>query len=336
MRRLSAALALALWLLLLPSPAVAWGPDGHHSVGAIADRLIAGSNAALQVSSLLGGLSLEDAAVWADCAKGIDPKQGYRYTSEGQYPECAIFENPAEEAAMADYVRRNDTNCNPKPGEESCHKQYHYADIAIEHDHYDSGFVGAREDDIVHAVIAMTIVLQGGPAPAPFNIKDKREALLLLAHYVGDVHQPLHVGAVYLNASGQRVDPDSGTFSPATETRGGNQLLIDGNAHRKLHAAWDAVPASLKPAKVDSVLGPAARAVRASSGSVPDWPAEWATETQQEAQRAFTGLTFGRKVNSTWSVKLPARYNAKATQIKTPQIEKAGARLAELLHALWP
>ena len=117
------------------------------------------------------------------------------------------------------------------------------------------------------------------------------------------------MGAVYLNASGDRVDPDAGTFNPATETRGGNQLLIDGNAHRKLHAAWDAVPASLKPAKVDSVLAPAARAVPASSGSVPHWPAEWATETQQEAQRAFTGLTFGQKVNGTWSVTLPARYN---------------------------
>jgi hypothetical protein len=230
-------------LLSIATHSVAWGPDGHHSVGAIADRLIAGKSAAVQVSSILGGLSLENAAVWADCAKGIDPAQNYKYTSQGQYPECAIFENPSEETAMADYVRRNDTNCNPKPGEESCHKQYHYADIAIQHDHYDSSFVGARDDDIEHAVVAMTIVLQGGAAPAPFNIKDKREALLLLAHYVGDIHQPLHVGAVYLSSSGRRVNPDSGTFDAATETRGGNELLIDGNVHRNLHAAWDAVPA---------------------------------------------------------------------------------------------
>lgn len=28
---------------------------------------------------------------------------------------------------MGDFVRRNDTNCQPRPGEESCHKQYHAA-----------------------------------------------------------------------------------------------------------------------------------------------------------------------------------------------------------------
>jgi len=327
---------LPAFLLGIATQAIAWGPDGHHSVGAIADRLIAGKNAAAQVSSILGGLSLENAAVWADCAKGIDPKKNFAYTSAGKYPECAIFENPGEEAAMADYVRRNNTNCNPKPGEESCHRQYHYADIAIQHDHYDSGLVGARDDDIVHAVVAMTIALQGGAAPAPFDIKDKREALLLLAHYMGDIHQPLHVGAVYLSKSGSRVNPDSGTLNPATETRGGNQLLIGGNFHKKLHAAWDAVPASLKPSKVDAVLAPAARSVPATQGSIPDWPAAWATETQQQAQRAYTGLKFGPKSGTTWNVTLPAKYTAKATPIKRTQIEKAGARLAELLQAIWP
>jgi hypothetical protein len=332
----SATWLLPAFLLAVAPGAVAWGPDGHHSVGAIADRLIAGKNAATQVGPILGGLSLENAAVWADCAKGIDPAKNYQYTAEGKYPECAIFENPDEEAAMADYVRRNDTNCNPKPGEESCHKQYHYSDIAIQHDQYDSSFVGARDDDIVHAVRAMTIVLQGGAAPAPFNIKDKREALLLLAHYVGDIHQPLHVGAVYLSKNGGRTNPDSGTFNPATETRGGNELLIDGNVHKNLHAAWDAVPSSLMPGNVDATLAPAARSVAATQGSIPDWPATWASETQQQAQRAYSGLKFGAESGKSWSVVLPTKYTAKETSIKTPQIEKAGARLAQLLEAIWP
>ncbi|MFX8926146.1 S1/P1 nuclease, partial [Acinetobacter baumannii] len=86
-----------------------------------------------------------------------------------------------------------------KQGEEICHKQYHYSDIAIQRSSYSLGPVGTREDDIVGAVAAATHVLRDEPAPAPFNIKDKREALLLLVHYVGDLHQPLHVGAVYLS-----------------------------------------------------------------------------------------------------------------------------------------
>ena len=70
--------------LLACANASSWGPDGHHTVGAIADRLIAGSHAAEQVKSLLGGLSLEQAAVWADCAKGVDPSKDFAYTSAGK------------------------------------------------------------------------------------------------------------------------------------------------------------------------------------------------------------------------------------------------------------
>src|SRR6185295_537569 len=97
---------------------------------------------------------------------------------------------------MVDFVKRNATNCQRKPAEEICHKQYHYTDIAIQHDSYDPAFQGARTDDITAAITAVVAVLQGGTAQAPFSIKNKREALLLLAHYVGDIHQPLHVGAI--------------------------------------------------------------------------------------------------------------------------------------------
>lgn len=78
---------------------------------------------------------------------------------------------------MSDFVRRNDTNCSTKPGKGACHNEYHYTDVAIQHDHYDKSFVGTRDDDVVGAVVAATHVLKGEPATAPFNIKNKREAL---------------------------------------------------------------------------------------------------------------------------------------------------------------
>ena len=195
------------------------GPDGHHTAGAIADELLAGSNAAAQVRAILGGLDLRDAAVWADSAKGVSPSKDFAYTAAGHFAECAIYETAPLEAEMSAFVRRNDTNCAPKPGEESCHKQYHYTDIAVQRDHYKLGSAGTRDDDIVAAVAAATRVLKGEPAPAPFDIQSPREALLLIAHYVGDIHRPLHVGAIYLAASGKRVDPDTGSFDASTETR---------------------------------------------------------------------------------------------------------------------
>ena len=320
-------------ILIASGQAFAWGPDGHHTIGAIADRLIAGTQTATEVKSILGDLSLQDASVWADCAKGIDPSKNYTYQTPGKYPECKIFETPALEAEMSDYVRRNDTNCSPKPGGESCHKQYHYSDVSIQHDHYDPSYVGARNDDIVAAVTAAIHVLKGDPAPVPFSFKDKREALLLLAHFVGDIHQPLHVGAIYLDAKGKQVNPDVGTFDPKTSTVGGNDITVKGNYHN-LHALWDEIPTSLTVSHLNAALINQAIAIPATDGQLLDWPTMWASDTIGFAGQAYQGLKFGNQQNSKWNTTLPVTYGKKMDGIKQKQLLKAGAHLAQLLQAI--
>jgi hypothetical protein len=270
-----------------------------------------------------------------DCAKGVDPSQNYAYTAAGHYPACKIFETPAGEAAMSDFVRRNDTNCQPKPGEESCHKQYHYTDVAIQHDRYQPGWVGTRDDDLVQAVIATTQVLQGGAAPAPFNVKDPREALRLLTHYVGDLHQPLHVGAIYLDKKGKRVNPDTGTFDPQTDTQGGNKLILKGT-NQKLHAVWDEIPASLTASHVNAAWLKQVRGIPATKGQILDWPVRWAGDTLSGAQKAFTGLKFNNRQGGHWTVTVPANYNTKKQRLQQEELTKAGAHLAELLKTIWP
>ena len=321
------------------APAFAWGPNGHHTIGALADKLIAGSHAASQVATILNGLSLQDAAVWADCAKGIDPTKNFQYQNPGTFPECAIFENPTEEAAMADFVKRNDTNCVRKPTEESCHKQYHYSDIAAQHARYETGLIGARNDDIVAAVSAAVRELKGESVPAPFSLKNKREALLLLAHYVGDIHQPLHVGAIYLTAAGVRVNPDAGTFDEATATRGGNEIMVTalpGAKPQNLHANWDAIPPSLQVAHISAEWIARAAAIPPTSGNISTWPTTWATESVKDAQHAFKGLQFTKMSDTLWGVTLPVGYEADANTIKDAQLTKAGARLAQILQAIFP
>jgi hypothetical protein len=333
-------LALAVSAALATPPAWAWGPDGHHSVGAIADRLLAGSHAAAQVRNLLGGMSLRDAAVWADCAKGVDPGHDYAYGTAGQYAECAVFETAPLEAELSDFVRRNDRNCARRPDEESCHKQYHYTDVALQREHYALGSTGARTDDVVGAIGAAVRVLRGQPAPAPFDIRTPREALLLLVHYVGDVHQPLHVGAVYLGPVGQRVDPDPGHYDPASDTRGANRIVtID--LHTKspgpnLHRIWDEIPRTDTDIHVDAAWLARARAVRRTAGDALTWPAAWAGSTLAQSRLAFADLRFGPRANNEWTVTLPADYAARMNAIKKRQLTRAGARLAQLLRALWP
>lgn len=340
-------LAISCWAIVAvvggtAKGARAWGPDGHKTVAAIADQLIAGTNAAQQVRAILGATSLEDAAVWADCAKGVQAKGTplvFSYEGAGTFLECAPFETTAGEAEMVDFVKRNFDSCNPKPGEEVCHKQYHYSDISIAHSSYSPSFVGARADDVANAISAMIAVLQGRAAPAPFSIKSQREALLLLVHYVGDIHQPLHVGAIYLDAAGGRVNPDATQYDPASDTRGGNNLTLGGG--KNLHGTWDSIPPELMAGNVDDKWVASAKKIAAAHGGITTWSTGWATGSVKEAKKAFQGVTFGSrwqdaKGQEKWSATLPSAYETSMTKIKKARLTEGGARLGQLLMALWP
>jgi hypothetical protein len=78
---------------------------------------------------------------------------------------------------------------------------------------------------------------------------------MLLAHLVGDIHQPLHVGAQYFDENGQPVNPDTG--GAATPDQGGNSLTLvlnrpNDHGHPQttavFHTYWD-------DATVDTAFG---------------------------------------------------------------------------------
>jgi hypothetical protein len=338
-------LIVSSWMasLVVCTQALAWGPQGHETVGAIADQLIVGTNAAKAVQKILGkGAPLEHAAVWADCAKGVTKTKAtgaFKYTVDPTYTECKPFETVAGQKAMVSFVKRNWDTCHPAADEEVCHKQYHYSDVAIERDNYDRADVGTSDHDVVSAIKAAVAVLQGGTSPAPISITSKKEALRLLAHYVGDIHQPLHVGAIYLSPSGMEVDPDHTTLVSAMKTEGGNQLII-GPKHQ-LHHEWDTIADSLQMPQYKSEGVTAAEAIAPSSGAVDTWPVQWATESVLASHTAFAGLTFGAEANAgkstqSWPTTEPSNYAASRETIQKEQLNKAGARLAQLLEAIYP
>lgn len=329
-----------LSIFIVFGQAFAWGPDGHHTVGAIADKMIAGTHADTEVKAILGNLTLRDVAVWADCAKGIDPRQGYTYQTAGKYKECKIFENPEEEARMRAFVLRNEESCDHESCQlndkncdyKACHTEYHYADIAVQHNSYSRSYKGTRDDDIVNAVVAAMHVLKGEPATAPFKFEGKREALMLLAHYVGDIHQPLHIGAIYLDKKGRSVDPDKGTYEGKIDTKGGNDILI---CMDNLHSIWDNIPVTLKEERIKTLL-PQAMAVPVTKGQIYDWPLAWANGSIAQAKKAFTGVKFYPRLEDHWYTTLPSDYYYKMEMIKQPQLVNAGAHLAQVLQAIWP
>lgn len=329
--------AFMLALASLPQLSFAWGADGHQTVGAIAENLLAGSKAGTQVKALLGDNTLEKVAVWGDCVKGIAPEKDFAYTSTGRYPECASFETAAGIAAMADYVKRNNTNCNPAFDEENCHKQYHYADVALQHDHYKTGYVGTSDHDVVNAIRAAVLVLQGKPQPKPFNFKDKQEALTLLTHYVGDLHQPLHVGSIFLNADGKIVNPDEGQYDRGSNTVGGNALQCPcGN----LHSLWDDLPQQFKRGRMNDALTKKAKSLTLANAAIEELPVLWANDAIRDAKQLFAGTQFSKSTpnqrGNSWSIALPLEYEKTMLNMKEDALARAGAHLAQLLKTIWP
>ncbi len=203
----------------------------------------------------------------------------------------------------------------------------------------DRSYAGTSDHDIVSGIKAAIAILQGKPAPAPFSIRDKREALLMLAHFVGDIYQPLHVGAVYLDSFGDPINPDlqDGNLDPKTETRGGNSI---GDGSTNLHAEWDAIPRSIKPTKISAKMLEEARSIDNTPGDASLWPAAWASDTLLVAHRAFSGVTYREDLTKPkhWTAEFKDRkaYLKAKNRIQREQLAKAGARLAQVLNTIWP
>ena len=216
MKKLACVLALAG--AFATTDALAWGKDGHSAVGAIADKLIKGSKAEQQVKAILNpGETLESISSWPDCVKGT-------YCGP-QSPD------------MVEYV-----NANPK------HSEYHYTDVPFQLDHYHDGAAGTADDDIVQTLKQAIAVLQGKDTPATNPHKfTKRQALILITHMTGDIHQPLHVGAAFVNKDGKFVVPKTKAEIDETaifDSRGGNNFLMDDARLTSLVAGLsDVIPA---------------------------------------------------------------------------------------------
>ncbi len=144
--------------------------------------------------------------------------------------------------------------------------------------------------------------------PAP----ERREALLFLVHFIGDMHEPLHCAN--------------------HDDRGGNDVMVEfGETRTDLHHFWDATLLQHMPAE-QSLFSALTRSITPaekanwSRGSVEDWA--------QESFEAAKRVTYGRlpKGAPGQPVRLGKDYEEQAAPIVRRQIEKAGVRLAAVLN----
>jgi hypothetical protein len=316
--------ALSLWI---PTVLWAWGADGHETVGAIADQLIQTTRAEREVHQLLrDGETLMSVSVWADCAKG------FLYCEAEPSPEMKEF---------------TDKNAQ--------HKDYHFTDIPFESAGYREATVGAGENDVVH-IIRQCIHVLLRQTDHQYNPHDftPRQALLLLVHLIGDIHQPLHVGTAYMTRQDkfgvplQQAELDSHYFEV---TKADNYLMK--SATQSLHIYWDesTVKNSMRTLHTTSPAEYAESLLRkypdpdTLTGDLEQWPVTWADESLKAAKVVHSGVGVGPREmgqdrdghHLMWSITaLPKTYTQTSEDLAEKAVMRAGKRLALVLKAIWP
>jgi hypothetical protein len=293
--------------------ALGYGPIGHQIVGAIADAKLSKSEAGKKVAALLDGMTLEKVSVIPDEMRGWD-KNGP--DDPGIFHYSA---HPRIDAQLRDYWHANPPNKDlnsPTPS----HHWFHYTDVPIVGgEKYGDGTAGRSKWDIVHMIPYCIAVLKGEVPEDNARKITKPIAVILLAHFVGDIHQPLHVGAEFFDKEGHPVNP--GKTPGSLEDQGGNTLTLNlasvGNEaarHSKFHGFWDsetvaanlpALPetmpkeerrAKTEAAKADLVREFVAHEPKnwrvASSVALKDYAEAWANDILPIAREAHERLEF--------------------------------------------
>ena len=299
----------------LATAARAYGPLGHEIVGGIADERLANTPTATKVRMLLDGLTLEKAAVIADeikgwDKKGVDDPRSFRYSAYRKIDK-----------QLRDFWRANPPMHDTNPSAPS-HHWFHYTDVPVTPpQRYRDGNAGRSRWDIVHMIPYCVEVLRGRVSEQNERKITKAVALILLAHYVADIHQPLHVGAEHFNAQGRVADPDRD--KSALPDEGGNTFTLElsdesprgrGVHKKKLHGFWDydavntllpEVPGTLRKSEIQAQIAPLKKQLvhemathepknwrMPANMDIENYPEAWADEILPIAREAHERLQF--------------------------------------------
>ena len=201
----------------LAASAFAWAREGHEVIAMIAERLISPDTRA-KVKQLLaegGDEDLVSIACWAD-----------------ELVLAARGEGPLNEAAEAQEFNRKFPN----------NRTWHFINLPLGTLSFAEARKFTSSENIAQAISRCVQVLES-PVASPQEFT-KVQALRLLVHFVGDVHQPLHCGTGYYGVQRPgmvELITYPGEAIGKTNDRGGNLLFYGTTPTEQLHAFWDAV-----------------------------------------------------------------------------------------------
>ena len=342
MKRTLSLLLTAVIFLAPAIPALAWGDAGHQTVGKIASLRIKQRTAQKIAQILKPGETLANISTWADTVKERMGK-----------PDP----DPDTNAFLQD-IAHNEKN-----------REWHYDDLPLNCRNYQTCTGFTPDNDVVHMLNICIRTLQGHPDPN--HPLSERNALKLLVHFLGDMHQPLHIGCGFIDVNGPNGtiliarDPNEIRQKNLPSDNGGNQLIID-NDKKKLHGLWDfdlvtSLMLSTNQQTSDTLGSFLKETVRPKPswnprGPLSTWGAQWATDTlRQSRDHTYKGLRITRQrtitvttrdgqpvmrngqvvTDTVYDITRPANYEALNRELVRQQLAKAGYRLARLLDAIY-
>lgn len=201
---LAALAAISLLAVAVPAPALAWGANGHRIVGQIGEDHLSPA-ARHEIHLLAGRQSLALLSTWPDFIRSFrawDCVKPWHFLTveDGE----TIDDGLAREADLARSA------CD-----EALFRSLGMPDNVLEAIDYFAAIVGGDEVKRDHFARLMA---QSGVEPYGGSVR--LTALSLVVHFVGDIHQPLHVGR--------------------GGDRGGNSITVEWfDELTRLHSLWD-------------------------------------------------------------------------------------------------
>jgi hypothetical protein len=299
MRRLFYPTAIAMWLAA--SPTFAWGPTGHKIVAIIAEqRLSPAAREKIRKLLLDGKYSIVDIASCADTIRG----------------------NPRGTPTPADVM------CRSLAGEvPSTNALWHYIDIPVP-TKAKTLEAFCKDDNCVTARIAsFSQILRTSKDDV-----QRRQALLFLVHFVGDLHQPLHAaeracdrggGSEHVNFAAESQKETNAALHHVWDTSELNLLMKHANiTDERVFAGI--LMAGIKPAD-------AQKWARAT-------PEQMAWESYKLAvSKVYRGIPLqnfcDNQKPAPLVTDLTATYENDGTKVVREQLMKAGVRLGAILEA---
>jgi hypothetical protein len=200
-------------------------------------------------------------------------------------------------SSWADQIRHN----RPETG------SWHYVDIPIDKPGLDMARDCPNGNCVIAAIAVMRAKLRDPALPAG----ERREALMFVIHFIGDMHQPLHCSD--------------------NHDRGGNDVpIVFQDKPGNLHSLWDSGLLASMGREDDLFPGLSAASARNRKKFAKGTVSDWAEQAHKLAQQMVYGKLPKAAPGS--PIVISADYERRADRAIDLQIERAGARLAAVLN----